>query len=271
MTKSSCQRMDCALRLYRWLLIAYPRSFRSAYGDEMAGVFRDRGLQALDEQGKACFGVFFLRAILDLLANAALERISILSGHDPLPNQRANPKRSDPMLLNLWKDVVFAARTARRQPGFAAIAIITLTLGIGVATTIFTVVDGVLFRPLPYPERDRLVAVLSTTEQGPADRFSAIAPPFLRDLEERCRRFEAVAGYSPSWGMTLTGPGDPAQVNAAFVSGRLFEILGARPLAGRLFSIGEYSPGAAPARLSPGASGTRGSGQALRWPANRSC
>ena len=159
MTKSPGQRMAFALRLYRWLLIAYPRSFRSAYGGEMAGVFRERGLRALDEQGKTCFGFFFLRAILDLLTNAALERARILWSHDPLPNQCANPKRGDPMLLNLWKDVVFAARTARRQPGFAAIAIITLTLGIGVLVSLFsaTIVTRAFleFFSMPFFERKK--------------------------------------------------------------------------------------------------------------------
>ena len=247
MTQSSGRLMRFALRLYRRFLIAYPRSFRAVYGDEMAGLFQDRGLRAFGKRGKSGFVLFWLRALLDILANAALERASVLQRRNRRPEPRLNSKRGDPMLLNLWKDVLFAVRTARQQPGFAAIAIITLTLGIGVATTIFTVVDGVLLRPLPYPEHDRLAAVLSTTAQAPSG--SSIAPPFLRDLEERCRLFEVLAGYSPSWGLNLTGSGDPAQIDAAFVSPRLFEILGARPLAGRLFSPEEYGPGGMPAAV----------------------
>lgn len=253
MTQPSGRNIRFALALYRTLLIAYPRTFRDRYGDEMVRLFRDRCLRTLQERGTLGFLQCWLRALVDLAMNAVLEKASFrlerggrtdTSDCRSWQNSDKRLRRGDPMWQSLWKDLLFAARTARRQPGFTATAIITIALGTGIASTIFTIVDGVLLRPLPYPNRDRLVAVLSTTAQ---DRTgSPLAPPFLRDLQERCRSFEEMAGYSPSWGMTLTGSGEPVQIDAAFVSPRLFDLLGAKPLAGRLFLPQEYEPGAEP-------------------------
>ncbi|MHB1224998.1 MAG: permease prefix domain 1-containing protein, partial [Gemmatimonadaceae bacterium] len=124
----------------------------------------------------------------------------------------------------LRSDLRLALRALARRPGFAAVVIITLALGIGANTAIFSVVHGVLLRPLPYAAPERLVAVWP-------DHFLSSAD--LLFLRERMRTAERVETYSPGWSVTLSGAGDPAQLPAARVSSGFLAALGVRPLIGR--------------------------------------
>jgi putative ABC transport system permease protein len=145
----------------------------------------------------------------------------------------------------LIQDIRYAIRMLRGNPTFTAITIITLALGIGANTAIFSVVDTVLFRPLPYEEGDRLVMLSERNEQVPMRWISY--PNFL-DWRERNRAFEAVSTIR-SWQLTLTGAGEPESLNARMISADYFSVMRARPVLGRDFLKEEDRPGAGPVTI----------------------
>jgi hypothetical protein len=123
------------------------------------------------------------------------------------------------------------------------VAIVTLALGVGAATTIFTVVDGILLRPLPYPHPERLESI-SIRYQSGAD-FNVIRAAEFRFLQQNSRSFESLSVNDPAVpGVNLSGGGDPQQVPAAFVSADFFRVLGVSPALGRPFKEDEDNPGA---------------------------
>ena len=145
----------------------------------------------------------------------------------------------------LVQDVRFAARTLTKQRGFTLAVLLTLALGIGATTAIFSVVDGVLLRPLPYPNHDRLVLVWGTARLGGEPQVDLPFPPGnFTDLRERSRSFEALAAFR-SWAFTL-GDGDETElVPGARVSPELFTVLGVKPMLGRALTPADDQPGAA--------------------------
>jgi putative ABC transport system permease protein len=128
----------------------------------------------------------------------------------------------------LFQDLRFAFRSLRRRPGFSAAAIATAALGIGVNTAVFSVVDAVLLRPLPYAEADRLLHVWP-------ERF--LAQREIEFLRENARTMTAVGSFSPGWLTGLTGVAEPVQLTMARVSGNFFELLGVRPALGHPFGM----------------------------------
>jgi putative ABC transport system permease protein len=132
----------------------------------------------------------------------------------------------------LLQDLRLALRQLAKSPGFTAVAVLTLALGIGANTAIFSAVDAVLLRPLPYPQSDRLVD-LSAANTEPV-RF-AISYPDLLDFRSLTHDFTGVAGYSSQL-YNLTGAGDPREVQAAFVTADLFDVLGVHPTIGHSFT-----------------------------------
>jgi putative ABC transport system permease protein len=142
----------------------------------------------------------------------------------------------------LWQDLKYAARTLAKNKGFTAVAVITLALGIGANTAIFSVVNGVLLRPLPYPERDRLVMVWERSPQTPQAR-NVVAPADFLDWRERNHVFQQMSVIG--WGVaTLTGQGEPESLRGRQVSAPYFDMLGARPALGRAFTEDDEKPGA---------------------------
>ncbi|MFY9803802.1 MAG: ABC transporter permease [Candidatus Acidiferrales bacterium] len=130
-------------------------------------------------------------------------------------------------MRNFLQDVRYALRMLRKNPGFTAIAVLTLALGIGANTAIFSVVSGVLLRPLPYPNPEQLVSVTGSYPRG---AFVAMRQQ-LRTMD--------VAVYAEDYEFNLTGLGDPLRLTGASVSAELFSILGARPELGRTLRPGE--------------------------------
>ncbi len=142
----------------------------------------------------------------------------------------------------LWQDLRYGARALLKNPGFALIAVVTLALGIGANTAIFTVVNAALLRGLPYREPDRLVHLWETTQQKEFPRREASYPDFL-DWRQN-QSFDAMAAYTGE-GFTLTGRGAPELIQGARGSADFFKALGVEPIIGRAFQAGEDSPGAA--------------------------
>lgn len=149
----------------------------------------------------------------------------------------------------LIQDVRYAIRLFVKRPGFAAVAILTLALGIGATTAIFTVVNTVLLSPLPFRDADRLVEVRILSRNG--EDFPLPDADFLawRSQNQTC---DAVAVYQAGVA-TLTGDGPPEQIGDASVTDRFFDVLGAQPLLGRVFQDGDL-----PASVSRPATSTSG-------------
>jgi predicted permease len=135
----------------------------------------------------------------------------------------------------LSHDFVFAVRQARRQPVFTVIALLTFALGIGVNTAMFSVVRGVLLRPLPFRDPSRLAAVWPTR---------AISNAELLFMQHESRSLQSVAALSLGWGIAMTGAGEPRQLHAARVSVNFFDLLGVHPALGRSLAPNESGQGA---------------------------
>ena len=141
----------------------------------------------------------------------------------------------------LWEDLRSAARTLTRRPLFVALVVATLALGIGGNVALFSVVDGVLLRPLPYPDPDRLVIVWENDRLRGTDREGVSGPDYL-DIIEMNRSFAALAARS-RLDRTLGTREEPVRVSSARVSAGFFTLLGVRPLLGRTFLPEEERPG----------------------------
>jgi predicted permease len=135
---------------------------------------------------------------------------------------------------NLLQDIRYGWRMLARNPGFAAIAVLTLAIGIGASTAIFSVVDTVLLRPLPYQQPDQLVVVSETSAGMSMDEIGVSAGEY-QDYRDRNRSFSQVAAYE-SDGFNLTGGGQPLRVNAGRLSASTFPLLGVSPELGRGFT-----------------------------------
>ncbi|HEY4424079.1 MAG TPA: ABC transporter permease [Pyrinomonadaceae bacterium] len=142
----------------------------------------------------------------------------------------------------LIKDLRFGIRSLAKRPGFTAIAVLTLSLGIGASTAIFSVVDGVLLRSLPYPEPDQIVQLREVNQRGV--RIAFAEPNFL-DVRARSHSFQGVAQYSGQLA-TITGGSEPVRASAYTVSADFFNVLGVKPIVGRTFAPEETKAGGAP-------------------------
>ena len=138
------------------------------------------------------------------------------------------------MIDAIWRDVRFAVRGLARSPAFTAIAVLTLALGIGANTAIFSVVNAVLLRPLAYREPDRLVSVRSALDGRSVANLPSSAPEY----QDYRREVPAVPDLAAVWpiNINLTGQGDPERIQAAVVSTNYFSVLGVAPVLGRDFS-----------------------------------
>src|SRR5277367_3351484 len=146
---------------------------------------------------------------------------------------------------NLWINFRHSLRQLRQRPGFAAITIFTLALGIGATTAIFSVVYGVLLRPLPYRQPERIVQLWELDAAG--NRMHVAEPNFV-DLRAASKSFTALAEVS-SDETTITGGSAPTRATGAAVSKDFFQVLDVSPIVGRNFSTDDQHPGAAPVLL----------------------
>ena len=146
------------------------------------------------------------------------------------------------LLNNLWLDLRYTGRILRKQPGFAAAAVLMLALGIGATTAIFSVVNGVLINPLPYPDSGALVRIVHS--------IGGVDQPYFNDAiyssyADASQTFDDVGVWSPGETATVTGRGDPEEVRTLTASHGVLTTLGVRPVLGRWFSRADDTPGAA--------------------------
>jgi putative ABC transport system permease protein len=141
----------------------------------------------------------------------------------------------------IFTDVRFGFRSLLKRPGATAIALVTLALGIGVNTAIFSAVDSVLLRPLPFKDAERLVSIWEQTPKIGILR-NEVAPANFFDLRTQNQSFEAIGATGPQ-DVNLTGDGEPERISGQLVSANVFSILGVEPALGRTFLTNEDQPG----------------------------
>ncbi len=185
---------------------------------------------------------WYWRAALDIALRRVTRRgLDTLTKEYGLGSPTGGPRaRGDAAIMRWLADLRYAARTLRRAPGFTVIAVLTLALGIGANTAIFSVVNGVLIQPLPFPNADRLVLIFHTAPGLGYDQFG-ISPGIFFQYEEQNEVFENMALYT-GLQVNLTGDGDPERADAVTVSRSIFSVLGIAPVRGRTFTEEEVVP-----------------------------
>lgn len=181
---------------------------------------------------------------------------AIAAGRDPEEVRRAfgsalrareasHAARVSGRLEQLAQDVRFGARLLIKNPGFTIVVMLTLALGIGINTAIFSVVNGVLLNPLPFPRPDELV---SLHESKPNFANGSISYPNFLDWRRENHTFAAM-GLARGYGFSMTGRGDAVQLSAEFISDGFFAVLGVKPILGREFSSEDETQGASPVAM----------------------
>ena len=211
--------------LYRLLLHVLPRDVRRAEGDDMVQLFRDYRREAAGHPMRLV--TLWGAAVRDVLSVAAASRAR---------RARLSPSRGGSMRA-LGADFRHGLRLLRRYPSTSLLAVATLALGMGVNTAIFSVVDAVLLRRLPYAEADRLARVWESRPTEGAMTNPASPADFL-DWRRMNHVFERVAAHA-STTVSLSGDGEPLQLDGAAVSSGFFELLRIRPALGRTFTADE--------------------------------
>jgi putative ABC transport system permease protein len=207
-----------ALRLYRGLLCLYPAEFRDHFTREMCLLLADRIREQRTLAGTLSV---WLTAAVGVFIHAPKEHYFMIS-----------------------QEIIYGFRMMRRDKLVTAIAILVLALGIGSTTTVFSMANGLLLRPLPYADPDRLVYV----EESAANLSSAVAYPNYLDFRAHNRTLEDIALYG--YGLaTIRGEGDAERVPSGSGTEPLFRILGVKPLLGRWFTAEEDTPKAPPVVL----------------------
>ena len=231
-----------AARIFGWLLAAYPRRFRETYADDMQRLFEER---LSDARRRRTTGSFLWRTAIDLAVGACAERAAAWR-RPRTPNTRG---RKPMAVTSLLQDLRYAARLLRRHPAFTLFVVLTLGVGVGANTAVFTVVNGVLLRPLPFDEPDELVNVWGRFDPESGfdfPQFTLSAPEFL-DYRQHTRALDDVAAFTVG-SVTVGGAGlEPERVLSASVTPNLFAVLRAAPARGRTFSEEEARPNGPPA------------------------
>jgi putative ABC transport system permease protein len=148
------------------------------------------------------------------------------------------------VMESLWHDLRYALRSLRQSRVFTVVALLTLALGIGANTAIFTVVKSVLLEPLPFPEPERIVVVLESNPEAGFEKFT-LSPPNFRDIHDQNQVFSAMAAFAGD-SIALTGNGPPERLRARRVTGEFFRVYGSEPLHGRVIGTADDQPDAPP-------------------------
>ena len=159
--------------------------------------------------------------------------------------EQVREERLGNWLPSVISDCRYGVRQLRKNPSFTAVAVLTLALGIGATTSIFSVVYGVLLRPLPYPDPNRIMAVFEVTSEG---RPSRVADPNFDDFRDQSRSFQAIAKYNDNVA-SVSGASQPTRTTVAGVSPDFLKVFGIQPILGRDFDASDAKKGAGPTVL----------------------
>src|SRR6478672_3682690 len=229
-----------------WLVWWYPPAFRRSVGLALAEAIED-GIAERRAHGASTFAAW-MPSGLDTLRNASAAWCSAAGPTDAthsshatrthLTDETRGAPEAPSMMDKLIQDVRYALRLWRRRPAFAIVAILTLAIGVGANTAMFSIVNAVILRPLPYPHAAQLVSVWGRTAAYPRGLISYSEFDALR---EQSGSLDSVALYFPQ-SVNLTGEGEPQRLIGIFASGTFFDLLGLRAERGRLFTENESTP-----------------------------
>jgi len=223
------------LRVYGALLCLLPRPFRRRHAEEMTRVFAEMWRT---RPGTAARLRLWIGACWDVVRSAWVERLADGPRLSSWAADRAEDEsRGETIMEDLGQDLKYTLRQLARKPGFAVVLVLTLALGIGANTAVFSVVDGVLLRPLPYPDPDRLAVVWTQFPTMDLMEFPASWPEY-EDYRDQSRSWKELG----VWGRTqrtITGGDDPERLDVAYFSWQVFPVLGIEPALGRVFGADE--------------------------------
>ena len=220
--------------VYRQLLRAYPRGFRALFGAEMIETFRQLRANTRKRRGSLAVLILWLTVSWDTVSTGLAERKRMRE-----PNRFRNPV---PYVLH---DLRYGLRALRKNPGFAAAAVFTLALGIGATTTVFSQLNGMLIRPLPYADHEQLVQL---SETAPGISSMDLSYPDFHYWQLHTEVFESMAAFDDArFALALEGRSE--RVEGAIVSTSVFSTLGVQPILGRAFLPGEGEPDANPVAI----------------------
>lgn len=202
-----------AQRIYRLLLAAYPRGVRREDGEEMRRMFSDIYRHEPESQGMAGRAGLGAATLRDIATGSIKER--------------------RPFLDNVVQDLRYGLRRLRDNPTLTVAAVLTLGIGIGAVTAVYSLVDAMVMSPLPYPRVERIVALGETTPRRDLNGEGWASPPVYRQWQE-LQSLESVAALRPFFS-TMTGAGDPQEIFGYRASEDFFALLGVEPLIGRAF------------------------------------
>lgn len=207
--------------LYRFLLLAYPAPFRNEYAGQMASLFRTRCVDEMYASGFPGLFLLWLQVLVDIAITA--------------------PKEHYFMLV---QDIRYAFRSLRKSSGFTTAAVLCLALGIGASTAIFSIVNAVLLKPLPYRDAKNYARVYTEFPSAKLSRFW-FSPPEFRNMRRFNRSWDQIEAWATG-GASLQGGDRPLRVNICYLSGGMMPMLGVAPQMGRPILPANDDPGAEP-------------------------
>jgi putative ABC transport system permease protein len=212
-------------RLFARLLRMFPAEFRGDFGQAMAEDFQDQRMDAARQGGRRSVLRVWLLTVGGFLRGAPREHLEIFR-----------------------RDAGYALRLLRRRPALAATALLTLIIGIGLNSAIFSVVRSVLLRPLPSPDSQRVVRLYEVTPSPEVETANVSSANFL-DWQRRARTVDAMASIG-TWDFTVAARSDPERIACARVTSAFFTIFPTQPIAGRLFVAADFASVAYPTQVS---------------------
>ena len=237
---------DRIATLYRAALRVLPVATRERHGDQMAAVFVDLVGEARARRGLRGVLALTIAELAALVRFAWCERRGRPS--PPRIDERlfiwpAEPEGRSLMLASIAQDVRYAARMLRRSPGFTVVCVITMALAIGANTAIYTVINGVLLKSLPYADPERVVVLGHHTNGG--ESLDSTTPGNLYDWMKGATAFESIAGFSQTERI-LTWNGNAERIRGMLSVGSIFDVLGRQAASGRTLAVSDDEPGAEP-------------------------
>ena len=233
-------RFGVSRRLYRILLRLLPREFRTRHGTELELALEQHLTEAYERAGWMAVAGTWARCGIEVFGHTA--RVALRRFRVDRPRRKTQSHQHDPaikpalggVMTSIFQDLRVSIRGLRRAPGFAAVAGLTLALGIGANTAIFTLLDTVILSPLPFPEADRLIAV-SHRGGGQVGGDMGQTAAWHFTYEDENRSFEDLGMYGLQT-RPVTGSGEPEAVAALYVTSGVFRALRVNPILGRIFT-----------------------------------
>jgi len=236
-------RSPLGVHLIRAALFFYPPAFRQEFGEALLTAYLD--LQADIRRTHSSMATPWILLGTTLLTVWQMARTGLAErwSEGTRRGPSTTPQRKEPMLDSMISDLKYALRGHRQKPGLAVLAILTLALGVGASTAIFSVVNGVLLKPLPYPNARDLVSIQVNSGIGSSEGFYGLSEPEFLDFESEVSSLDGVAGYSGT-SVTMGDSLAPRRIRILQTTASLFQVLGVEPVLGRVYTEEEDQPGA---------------------------